>query len=615
MLKNNLKANLNVNPNTDFEKKLKKVLPEFFTADKYDDEGNIIVKGSFDLEKFKSHLQERNLNELNSGYRLDFIGKDYARKQAGESPVSVIVPNNDHNEKEGNSGSDNLIFSGDNLEVLRHLQNVYTNSVDVIYIDPPYNTGNDGFVYPDKFEYDDQTLKDMFGMNDEELIKLKSIQDKSTHSAWLTFMYPRLYLANKLLKESGVMFISIADNEQANLKLLMDEIFGENAFIDTIMDEMSKAGGMKVSEAKERSNAKNGEYILIYSKNVDLVERQPLYDFIPGFDTHYSIFLKNDSHDVVNLVDVLNENAEVKAEMTRLTNNSNRFSLREFARQFDKSEVLKEFAIENRRNIVRERTEIPIISPDIKRELIEGKWMVYETEEREYFIGIKNDRIVQYATLENKYNHSDDFNSVYGRTVIRGDYWKGFWRDMGNISKEDNVEYKNGKKPIRLIKQLIKWSGIKDGIVMDFFAGSGTTGAAVLYDNHERNLNNSFILVQLPEDLEKRLEESTGTAKNDIKKLIKMLEESGRRPMLDELTKERISRAINNLEVKNIGYKHYSVTQPNQLTLKDIESFDIDSGLFIDSRGQFVNIGESGFDDMITPFSSEKLNVIGNADG
>jgi len=100
MLKNNLKANLNVNPNTDFEKKLKKVLPEFFTADKYDDEGNIIVKGSFDLEKFKSHLQERNLNELNSGYRLDFIGKDYARKQAGESPVSVIVPNNDHNEKE-----------------------------------------------------------------------------------------------------------------------------------------------------------------------------------------------------------------------------------------------------------------------------------------------------------------------------------------------------------------------------------------------------------------------------------------------------------------------------------------------------------------------------------
>ena len=97
----------------------------------------------------------------------------------------------------------------------------------MIYIDPPYNTGDDGFIYPDKFEFDDETLKDMFGMNDKEFERLKSIQGTATHSAWLTFMYPRLWLAKRLLKENGVILLSIDDNEQANLTLLLNEIFGE----------------------------------------------------------------------------------------------------------------------------------------------------------------------------------------------------------------------------------------------------------------------------------------------------------------------------------------------------------------------------------------------------
>ncbi len=114
------------------------------------------------------------------------------QKQAGEKSVTVIVPDAEHNTLAENKNSHNLFLTGDNLDVLRHLQNNYADTVDMIYIDPPYNTGSDGFVYPDHFEYSDRALQDMFGLNDTELARLKSIQGKSTHSAWLSFMYPRL---------------------------------------------------------------------------------------------------------------------------------------------------------------------------------------------------------------------------------------------------------------------------------------------------------------------------------------------------------------------------------------------------------------------------------------
>src|SRR5699024_1112117 len=130
-------------------------------------------------------------------------------------------------------------FTGDNLEVLRHLQNNYQGKIDVIYIDPPYNTGSDGFVYPDSFEYSDEKLKDMFGLDDDQVERLKSIQGKSSHSAWLTFMYPRLVLAKRILTTNGVIFISIDDNEQANLTMLMNEVFGDINLVANIHCQLS----------------------------------------------------------------------------------------------------------------------------------------------------------------------------------------------------------------------------------------------------------------------------------------------------------------------------------------------------------------------------------------
>ena len=140
MIKDNLDFNQIVKPNTEFLEQLRQKLPEFFTSSDSDKEAE------FDMEKFQKALKEQNVEELSSGYQLDFIGKNYAKKQAGERPTTVIVPDNEHNEKIENKDSKNLFFTGDNLEVLRHLQQNYAKSVDFIYIDPPYNTGSDGFV-------------------------------------------------------------------------------------------------------------------------------------------------------------------------------------------------------------------------------------------------------------------------------------------------------------------------------------------------------------------------------------------------------------------------------------------------------------------------------------
>ena len=254
MKTDNEKYNEQVKPNTAFLNELKDKLPEFFTKD-----------SSFDIDKFREQLKEKNVNELSEGYQLNFIGKDYARRQAGEMPSTVIVPDEEQNNGEGKD-SKNLFFTGDNLEVLRHLQNAYANKIDVIYIDPPYNTQNKDFIYPDSFEYSDDKLKSMLGLDDNQIERLKSIQGRSSHSAWLTFMYPRLVLAKKLLSNTGVIFISIDSNEQADLHELMDDIFGEGQFISEIVrnTNSSKNNSIFISTSHD--------YCLVYAKNKNILE-------------------------------------------------------------------------------------------------------------------------------------------------------------------------------------------------------------------------------------------------------------------------------------------------------------------------------------------------------
>lgn len=443
MLKDNQQFNESIKPNSAFLAELSQKMPEFFTANKYDNEGNIVEEAKFDMDKFQKALKEQNIDELTSGYQLDFIGKNYAKKQAGERPTTVIVPDKEHNEKLENKESKNLFFTGDNLEVLRHLQQNYTNSVDFIYIDPPYNTGSDGFVYPDKFEYTDEQLKNMFGLNDEELKRLKSIQGKATHSAWLAFMYPRLYLGRKLLKDSGVIFVSIDDNEQANLKLLMDDVFGEGSFIQEITWRRSD------NQPNIGQVAKVKEYIIVYSKNITNLE----YGRLP-----------------------LSESAlkEYRYEDT--------------------------YAVKFRRGILlhktRGRHSYPVITKFGK--VLNGPWMVTEEKFKEMD---KNNKI--YWTSG---GDEQPYSKIYlkdSKGVIPNDFWGIEYGTNQRASLEVeglfNKRLFDFPKPVSLLKAILKLGTKQNSVVLDFFAGSATTADAVMQLNAEDGGSRQYMMVQLSE--------------------------------------------------------------------------------------------------------------------
>ena len=254
-LRDILARNAAVRPNTAFLQTLRSALPQFFDRD-----------GIFLREKFDSELRASNVAEARDGYRLGFVGKDYARLQFGLASETLLVPDLAHNARPENAASGNIFITGDNLEALRHLVNAYENQVKFIYIDPPYNTGQE-FTYSDKFEFSNEKLKNILGCTDEEITRLKSIQGKSSHSAWLTFMYPRLKLAQKLLRDDGVIFVSIDDNEQANLRLLMDDVFGEGNFVTNLIWK-SKLGIVGTTQ----TIATTHEYIQSYANRMSALQ-------------------------------------------------------------------------------------------------------------------------------------------------------------------------------------------------------------------------------------------------------------------------------------------------------------------------------------------------------
>ncbi|HEP1570807.1 TPA: site-specific DNA-methyltransferase [Streptococcus suis] len=521
MLRDNKQFNESVKSNSAFLDELRQKMPEFFTASKYDEEGNLVESSTFDNEKFQQALKEHNIDELSSGYRLDFIGKNYAKKQAGERPTTVIVPDNDHNQKAENKNSKNLFFTGDNLEVLRHLQQNYANSVDFIYIDPPYNTGSDGFVYPDKFEYSDDQLKDMFALNDDELKRLKSIQGKATHSAWLTFMYPRLYLAKKVLKDTGVIFVSIDDNEQANLKLLMDEVFGEGSFVQEIAwrrtDNQPNIGQV----------AKVKEYILVYGKNISSLE----YGRLP-----------------------LSESA-----------------LKEYRYE-------DAYAVKFRRGILlhktRGRHSYPVKTKSGK--ILTGPWMVTEEKLKEM-----DDRDEIYWTTG---GDEQPYSKIYlkdNKGAIPNDFWGIEYGTNQRASLE--VESLLGKrlfdfpKPTTLIKRTLNLGTKPNSIVLDFFAGSSTTADAVMQLNAEDGGNRQYIMCTLPEP--------TFTVNSDGTEVPTRGGEAAYKAgyrSIDEISRERIIRAANKIkeenplltETQDFGFKHYRVVAPTQETLEKIDYDD-----------------------------------------
>ena len=243
-----------LNITQDLINKLKEVVPQAFTEDK------------IDIQRLQTLLGQ-SVSTDSERYGLSWAGKSEAYKVLQSPSTATLIPNPEQSIDWDNA--ENVFIEGENLEVLKVLQKSYYGKVKMIYIDPPYNTGNDSFIYPDKFSETKEEYLKRIGDKDDDgfmmkqgLFRKNNKENGQFHSNWLNMMLPRLFLARNLLKEDGVIFVSIDDNEQANLKLLMDEIFGEENFIVGFI--WQKGAG---TQNDNKYVAVSHEYVLLYAKN------------------------------------------------------------------------------------------------------------------------------------------------------------------------------------------------------------------------------------------------------------------------------------------------------------------------------------------------------------
>lgn len=266
--------NENINANDNTMKILKENFPSCFTNE-----------GKFDLVKFKELLSDK-VDITNEGYELNFLGKSYAKYLTSLDADTLLVPDIEHNTQPENMNSQNVYITGDNFDSAKHLLNSYRGLIKCIYLDPPYNTGSDGFTYQDKFSFTVPMLMQKINLNEKEAERVLDLTTRgsASHSAWCMFMLPRLLMARDLLTEDGVAVISIDENEHANLKLLCDDVFDERNYAGEIIWKNS-------SKNDQAYISMQHEYILIYAKNKD-VNKGAWQERKEGLDDIYKAFEK-----------------------------------------------------------------------------------------------------------------------------------------------------------------------------------------------------------------------------------------------------------------------------------------------------------------------------------
>lgn len=411
--------------------------------------------------------------------------------------------------------TENLIIEGDNLEVLKLLQKAYLGKVKMIYIDPPYNTGND-FIYPDNYTESLQTYLEYTGQVDAEGKKFGTNADTDGrfHSRWLNMMYPRLYLARNLLREDGVIFISIDDNEVDNLWKLCDEVFGEENFLASICWERADSPKMD----SQYFSLKH-DYLICYAKNAE----------------EFSV------------IRIAYEGEDLPEHFNKVDENGRKYYLKPLRAMGGQGETR-----EARPNLYYgiEAPDGSLVYPKLqggrdgawrwssaklKKELSKIEWVNKGTEWTPYY------RI-----------YADESAGKPPETIL-------FSEDVGSTrtataelkSLFEEGKYFDTPKPTALIKYLLQITSTSDDIVLDFFAGSGSTADAILQFNKEESHSCKFILVQLPEPTEN--------------------EEF---PTIADITKERVRRAIKKIndeeagqfqlgEVQDRGFRVFKLAESN----------------------------------------------------
>jgi adenine-specific DNA-methyltransferase len=462
-----------LNPLKDNLARLKQLFPDLF------------AENQLDWEKLKATFSN-DINFANERYTLNWAGKADAFRCLQETASATLKPVPD--ESVHFDTSENIFIEGENLEVLRILQKSYYGKIKCIIIDPPYNTGNDSFIYPDNFKEGKSNYEKRVGDKDESGYLLKeSIFRKNAkenghfHSNWLSMMYPRLFLAKNLLKDDGVIFVHIDDNEVHNLRLLMNEIFGEENFIGSFCWRKKAGAG-----ADSKYFFRQHEYILLYSKNLTQIKAlfQPLTE-------KQKLEYKNPDNDI--------RGNWAPTDLKRAGDN-------------DPKRIYT------------------VTSPG--GEQFEACW----SYTKENFKKLESVNLIWWGKLNKnelkRKRFLNDKEGITPRSWIDNVLTSDGTKDLKKLGLETIFDY---PKPTDLIKQLLQIGSEQDSLVLDFFGGSGTTAQAILEANKEDAGSRKFIIVQLPE----LTDELSDAYKAQYK-------------TISDISKERIHRVIENSKKEKI---------------------------------------------------------------
>lgn len=528
-------------------------------------------KSTPDHMVYKKAVNFKLLKQMLSGavldgdeaYEFTWVGKKAAIVEANKVIRKTLRPCPE--ESVNWNSTQNLYIEGDNIDVLKLMQESYLGAVKLIYIDPPYNTGSDNFVYPDDYMMDEDEYEGGIGLYDvdgNKLFKENNNGNPRFHSDWCSMIYSRLLLAKKLLSPDGVICIQIDDSEHDNLKKICDEVFGAANFMTTIAVKMSEPTGMKMAHADIRI-PKLKEYILVYTRSV----RARLGEVrIPKekWDNEYKTFLINISKDEVCLIKKIRDNenrtaAEV-AMCDKILAKVDYISLAAAYKEFSvKDTKQQEFNFENAWHIVQtvSMTGGAKQLADEKKNCAEGTFFSIVTPQKKMYF-IKGDYSAAIAKPRIKILFADDY-----LTVNPCDFWQDI--KTTGLDNEGYVAFRNGKKPLKLVERIITLFTNKNDIVLDFFAGSGTTGQAVMEFNAKTEDKRRFILIQLPEDLDAEVAKQSGESKKETQELIDYLDRVNRPHFLSEIGKERLMQAGRAMADQNVdvGFRVFKLDETN----------------------------------------------------
>ena len=559
-----MKANESAAPNSREIKILKEHFPACFHSD-----------GSFDLARFQEFLSDK-VAVTNDGYEIRFLGKNYARLLASVDTTTVVVPDEEHNGELENAHSKNIYISGDNLDGLKHLLKSYARKVKCIYIDPPYNTGSDGFVYNDSYHFTAEELSEKLNISEEQAKRILDLTKRgsASHSAWLMFMYPRLLLARDLLTDDGTILISIDDNEQSNLSLLCSDVFGEENFVALLTWEKKKKGSYL---ANDITNIK--EYVLVYAKNKALF---------------------------TGLIGEVN----TEKETYPCVNASNGRDIRVIPAGIESKYREKDFTMK-KGEIISDTTMTLVLHSDLVIKngilaedlVIEGNWRYGQEAMTEYAraneLYITRDLYLRRIVNEPRYKGLKDLllrlgdsqESGYAYEINLNNLQQNGWGSNEDADEEQRLllgeqSLMSYPKPVLLIMKLLASLQEERMIVCDFFSGSATTAEAVMRLN-TKGKQITYITVQLPESIDDKVANSTGDDKKNAERLNAFLDSCNRPHTLDYLGIERIIRASAKIRAENpgttadLGFRHFTLKEPTSISVEKMEKFSPDENGFV----------------------------------